>query len=341
MSKRKTPISADPNGWRLNVNQTSHQEEEEEEEEDDLNVWRAGLCCLGMLGLLAGAAALIWLALLDIPSGSSGIAGPAGPAGPAGAVGPVGPAGVVGTAGSQCWDLNANTVCDLGTEDINLDGNCDATDCSVTVDDEWLFLTGPGVGSPPCDCNLAAGPTRCDVVKPGKLVTWHRQTDKMKFFCNLDTPTGQWWSEAEYDFHDDQLDECPAGNAFPATPGCGLVVGSDEATLTDRHGFFIKRDIVITGFVYTDAGDAFATCNGLLVESFNLDIYHTTVDAHTGFLSYAPLLVGGSNSPLVNLAVNVPIKGGRWITVGMENGCTFGNGVIDNWGVKLIYREAA
>ena len=33
------------------------------------------------------------------------------------------------TMGLSCWDLNANRVCDLSTEDANGDGVCDALDC--------------------------------------------------------------------------------------------------------------------------------------------------------------------------------------------------------------------
>ena len=35
-----------------------------------------------------------------------------------------------GLDGINCWDLNQNGVCDLPTEDINLDGNCTAVDCT-------------------------------------------------------------------------------------------------------------------------------------------------------------------------------------------------------------------
>ncbi|NOZ00660.1 MAG: hypothetical protein GXP54_02065 [Deltaproteobacteria bacterium] len=31
---------------------------------------------------------------------------------------------------STCWDLNANRVCDIATEDVNTDGNCDYLDCN-------------------------------------------------------------------------------------------------------------------------------------------------------------------------------------------------------------------
>ncbi len=35
-----------------------------------------------------------------------------------------------GTDGLSCWDLNGNSACDLGTEDINTDLACDALDCA-------------------------------------------------------------------------------------------------------------------------------------------------------------------------------------------------------------------
>jgi hypothetical protein len=56
--------------------------------------------------------------------------GPQGPAGPQGDTGEQGPAGSDGTDGYHCWDLNQNYACDLGTEDINLDGVCNVTDCT-------------------------------------------------------------------------------------------------------------------------------------------------------------------------------------------------------------------
>lgn len=38
-------------------------------------------------------------------------------------------AGIPGPAGLACWDLNENGTCDLGTEDVDVSGDCDALDC--------------------------------------------------------------------------------------------------------------------------------------------------------------------------------------------------------------------
>lgn len=40
-----------------------------------------------------------------------------------------GDAGVDGAAGLSCWDLNANSICDLASEDVNVDYLCDVLDC--------------------------------------------------------------------------------------------------------------------------------------------------------------------------------------------------------------------
>lgn len=53
-----------------------------------------------------------------------------------GAPGTPGSPGAAGTAGIACWDLNANSTCELATEDKNLDRECTALDCQGT----------PGVG---------------------------------------------------------------------------------------------------------------------------------------------------------------------------------------------------
>lgn len=109
----------------------------------DLNA--SGVCDLGSedINLDGGCTAL------DC-RGATGPQGPQGAAGAAGAVGPQGPAGADGAAGAQgpagpqgaqglqgaagangtyCWDLNANGACDLGAEDLNLDGFCTVADC--------------------------------------------------------------------------------------------------------------------------------------------------------------------------------------------------------------------
>jgi hypothetical protein len=70
-------------------------------------------------------------------TGTQGPQGPAGPQGPSGTDGTDGTNGTDGTDGSNglnCWDLNANFVCDLDAEDWNsplggTDGICDAWDC--------------------------------------------------------------------------------------------------------------------------------------------------------------------------------------------------------------------
>ena len=40
-----------------------------------------------------------------------------------------GPPGAPGEDGFSCWDLNQDGMCNLGTEDINGDGNCTTADC--------------------------------------------------------------------------------------------------------------------------------------------------------------------------------------------------------------------
>ena len=59
------------------------------------------------------------------PDGTDGVTGSTGARG---TTGPPGPGG-----GSDCWDLNNNTICDLATEDRNGDGSCDALDCRGTT----------------------------------------------------------------------------------------------------------------------------------------------------------------------------------------------------------------
>ncbi len=50
----------------------------------------------------------------------------------------------------DCWDLNGNARCDLETEDIDGDGDCDAADC------DWTGLAFPidVVGGLPCPADL-------------------------------------------------------------------------------------------------------------------------------------------------------------------------------------------
>ena len=61
--------------------------------------------------------------------GGSGPSGPLGPSGPPGGPGTVGPPGSTGMDGTNCWDLNGNKLCDIVSEDKNLDGTCDVLDC--------------------------------------------------------------------------------------------------------------------------------------------------------------------------------------------------------------------
>jgi len=46
--------------------------------------------------------------------------------------GPQGPQGDSGTDGYSCWDLNQNYFCDILDEDINGDGFCSVTDCTLS-----------------------------------------------------------------------------------------------------------------------------------------------------------------------------------------------------------------
>jgi len=97
------------------------------------------------------------------PTGLTGATGPTGPTGLTGATGPTGPQGLQGVGtigatgatgptgdnGTACWDLNDDEVCDLGTEDPNGDGVCDALDCAgppgpIVLDTDWDPFTWPG-----------------------------------------------------------------------------------------------------------------------------------------------------------------------------------------------------
>jgi octaheme c-type cytochrome (tetrathionate reductase family) len=75
-----------------------------------------------MFGVLVVAAVLA----LGACSGDDGKDGDAGPAGPPGAN------GGTGGAGLSCWDLNANGLADIDSEDVNKDGNVDVYDCRTT-----------------------------------------------------------------------------------------------------------------------------------------------------------------------------------------------------------------
>jgi hypothetical protein len=66
------------------------------------------------------------------PQGPQGPQGPKGDTGAPGGQGPKGDAGAEGPQGAHgvnCWDLNQNGQCDLGTEDVNHDGSCSGLDC--------------------------------------------------------------------------------------------------------------------------------------------------------------------------------------------------------------------
>jgi hypothetical protein len=42
--------------------------------------------------------------------------------------------------GEQCWDLDGNGICDLLTEDVNEDGECNVTDCTFQLEEEIASL---------------------------------------------------------------------------------------------------------------------------------------------------------------------------------------------------------
>lgn len=62
--------------------------------------------------------------------------------------GPRGDPGIKGDKGDDgfhCWDLNENYSCDLGTEDINDDGACNVTDCTLqNITDMICGMLGEG-----------------------------------------------------------------------------------------------------------------------------------------------------------------------------------------------------
>ncbi len=85
--------------------------------------------------------------------GPEGPMGPQGPQGPQGHTGAMGQTGPAGTDGLNCWDLNANSTCDLATEDTNTDGICDTADCQgpqgPTGPQGSAGTTVPGLQGPP------------------------------------------------------------------------------------------------------------------------------------------------------------------------------------------------
>ncbi len=76
-----------------------------------------------------GLAATLALVLGAACAGEDGKDGAQGPAGVDGVDGINGVDGSDGENGLDCWDSNANGLCDTDTEDVNDDGVCDALDC--------------------------------------------------------------------------------------------------------------------------------------------------------------------------------------------------------------------
>ncbi len=68
---------------------------------------------------------------------------------------------VAGRSGISCWDLNADSLCDLATEDANTDGVCDVLDCQGEPGQDVPGIDGincwdlnaNGVGDPDEDLN--------------------------------------------------------------------------------------------------------------------------------------------------------------------------------------------
>lgn len=313
MSQRKqTPSSK--SGWKLQLNQPQvyREEEEEEDDYDSTTMWHVGLCCLGMLALLTGIAALIWLAV-------------------------AGAGGSSGSAGDDCWDLNGNGVCDIATEDVDGSGTCNALDCSAILDDEFMLLTAIA----PCECDTtAAVAIQCSTLFPGKLVKWFRDSTSSEFYCNINAGvSGQWWGVQKEYFLEDQNDGCNNGQDFSTDVDCAIEIGGDESSTRPRVGFFLDRDIVITGVSYEDDGSATATCAPVGSGDFAL----TTINSpSSAFSAYVPGVVIASaiqNSVYVNTVLNVPVQRKQWLGFQMINKCGIINDAISHWGVQIFYRE--
>lgn len=285
-------------------------------ERDDNIGWIIANCCFTFLALGAAIAALIWLALLDLDSGSEG------------------------PAGLACWDTNGDGRCTLPGEDTDGSGSCDVNDCGAAVDDEWLVLVDAAPFAPPCTCSNALAINRCDVLFPGKLVKYFNKDQNREFFCNMDAGTGQWWSVEELYFFDDQNDGCPNGFDFTTTPNvnCAIEFGGDEGSITPRAGTLLERDIVVTGFTYSDNGDADATCAPVGSGAFNLNLITSTTGSFVGFTPFAVLQAGITSSNLIQFSLNINVQAGRWIGVEMQNDCGLINDAITDYGVKVRYR---
>ena len=76
--------------------------------------------------------------------------------------------GIAGAAGVACWDLNANSLCDLATEDINTDTLCDALDCKGDPGTVYTAGTGIGISNNQINVNLDIPDNRHGYFTPGQ-----------------------------------------------------------------------------------------------------------------------------------------------------------------------------
>lgn len=245
--------------------------------------------------------------------------------------GPMGLQGFPGVDGDNCWDLNGNGVCDVATEDNNLDGVCTNVDCTILVDEVYSVTQA----SFPCICTSIASASSCSTLLAGKTVHWLRSSDHVLFYCNA--AASQWWSVEEYTLRTMQEKKCGTSETYLLNQDCMTDYSALLAT-KPQQGLYISNHIVITSIVYSDAGGADVQCGppSSGVGTFNLEVWSSPTSAFGGFSSNSIILAGSTES-LEKHDVNIKISGDVFIGIAMANGCGVAQS-IDNWGVKIFYR---
>lgn len=236
-------------------------------------------------------------ATADWPNPCTSVRGEQGPQGEQGLQGPIGPGGPTGGAGPA--------------------GATGAT--------------GPqGVAGPGIIQDASATFPTCDGTRSGEIRMDTAANTGLLYICDTTRTPNKWLSVEEYSIWGENSGTCNAGLDVDTDPDCNVDWGGSLGSDTDTMGFYITRNMTVTGVGFSEDNDA---CTS---GSFDLEIWGTnsTVD-DTSYTLQQEILTGLVGEAENSNTLNVDISGPQYLNWGLDNNCGQN---IDDWNMIIYYR---
>ncbi len=160
---------------------------------------------------------------------------------------------------------------------------------------------------------------------------WMDTDSGILYICDVSNGRNKWLSTDEKVIFGDETGSCTAGADPNSNASCnvdwGNGLGPDGGTVL---GFYIPRDITITGYGFSEDNDA---CTS---GSFDLEIWGTGSNSDDNNYSFQQEIATGLTGQAHNGdSLNVNITGNQYILWGIDNNC---GEDIDDWNLILYFR---